>query len=65
MIFSGSCKISDSNKFGTGIYIEPKISIGHDCVISSGVVIRQNIPSSSVVRNLGKIEIKPLGKDEE
>ena len=65
VIFSGSCKISDSNKFGTGIYIEPKISIGHDCVISSGVVIRQNIPSSSVVRNLGKIEIKPLGKDEE
>ena len=62
VIFSGSCTISDSNKFGTGIFIEPKISIGHDCIISSGIVIRQNIPSNSVVRNLSKVEIKPLDK---
>ena len=65
VIFSGSCTISDSNKFGTGIYIEPKISIGHDCIISSGVVIRQNIPSNSVVRNLSKVEIKPLDKKQD
>jgi acetyltransferase-like isoleucine patch superfamily enzyme len=63
VVTSGSCKIEDGNKFGTGIYVEPKINIGNDCIISSGVVIRQNVPSHSVVRNLNKIEIKPLDKE--
>lgn len=62
VVFSGSCTIGDGNKFGTGIYIEPKIKIGSNSVISSGVVLRQSVPSDSVVRNLNKIEVKPLGK---
>ncbi len=60
VITSGSCKIADSNKFGSGIYVEPKINIGSGSIISSGVVLRQNIPSNSVVKNLSKIEIKPI-----
>lgn len=58
VITSGSCTIKNENKFGTGIFIEPKIKIGNNCLISSGVILRQNVPNNSTVKNSSKIEIK-------
>ena len=58
VITSGSCTINNENKFGTGIFIEPRIKIGNNCLISSGVILRQDVPDNSTVKNLSKIEIK-------
>ena len=59
---SGSCTIKNENKFGTRIFIEPKIKIGNNCLISSGVILRQNVPDTSTVRNLSEIEMKTKNK---
>ena len=60
VITSGSCTIGDVNKFGTGIFIEPNIHIGNGCIISSGCVVQNIVPTNSVLRNKNEYEIKPL-----
>ena len=32
--------------------------IGDNCLLSSGIIIRQNIPNNTIVKNLNKIDIK-------
>lgn len=51
VVTSGSVEISDEVKFGTGIFIEPKIKIGNNSLISSGSIITRNIPSDTIVIN--------------
>lgn len=51
VVTSGSVEISDEVKFGTGIFIEPKITIGENSIISSGSIITRNIPSNTIVMN--------------
>lgn len=51
VITSGSVTISDEIKFGTGIFIEPKINIGKNSIISSGSIIVRNILSDTIVSN--------------
>lgn len=53
VVTSGSVDISDEVKFGTGIFIEPKIQIGENSLISSGSIITRNIPANTVVINEG------------
>ncbi len=51
VVTSGSVDISDSVKFGTGIFIEPKISVGNNSVIASGSIVTRNIPANTIVIN--------------
>jgi hypothetical protein len=39
---------------------EPKITIGNNYFISSGVILRQEVTDDSTVRNLSKIETKNI-----
>jgi len=50
VVTSGNVTMGSRIRFGTGIFIEPELSIGDDSVISSGSILRQNIPEKSVVR---------------
>lgn len=56
---SGTVKINDRVKFGTGIFIEPYIEIGSDCVISSGSIITRNIPDNHLVKFISNIKVIP------
>lgn len=58
--FSGTCSVGDENKFGTGIYIEPNVVIENKSIISSGISLTRNVPNSTLVRNLNKIELKKI-----
>ena len=54
---SGTVTIGDCTRFASGIYVEPYIEIGENCIIASGTVITNNIPDRVVVRNANKLEI--------
>jgi sugar O-acyltransferase (sialic acid O-acetyltransferase NeuD family) len=56
---SGTVKINDRVKFGTGIFIEPYLEIGSDSVISSGSIITRNIPENHIVKFISNIKIIP------
>jgi acetyltransferase-like isoleucine patch superfamily enzyme len=37
-------------KFGTGIFVEPKLTIGPDSIIGSGAILARDIPPNSIVK---------------
>ena len=43
-------RVGDGTRFGTGVFIEPKIRIGANSVIGSGCILRGHVPANSVVR---------------
>jgi sugar O-acyltransferase (sialic acid O-acetyltransferase NeuD family) len=45
---SGSVTIEDEVKFGTGVFIEPRLVLGARSVISSGCIIVKNIPPKMI-----------------
>ena len=47
---SGEVRIGDRARLGTGIFIEPKLSIGADSVVASGSVIVRSVPDSHAVK---------------
>jgi len=47
---SGNVTMGDRIRFGTGIHVEPDLNIGNDCIISSGCVIRTDIPESTSIK---------------
>ena len=47
---SSRVHIGDRVRFGTGICIEPGVTIGADSVIASGLAIWQNIPERSLLK---------------
>lgn len=56
---SGTVKINDRVKFGTGIFIEPYLEIGSDSVVSSGAIITRNIPHNHLVKLISNIKVIP------
>jgi acetyltransferase-like isoleucine patch superfamily enzyme len=42
--------VGDGTRFGTGVFIEPKLNIGANAVIGSGCILRGHVPANSVVR---------------
>jgi len=48
---SGSVTIEDEVKFGTGVFIEPRLVLGARSVISSGCIIVRNVPPKSIAFN--------------
>ena len=57
---SGSCEIGNCNLFGMMIGIEPKISVGSNNIISSGLIITNHIRNDLIIRNPVKIEEKKI-----
>jgi acetyltransferase-like isoleucine patch superfamily enzyme len=64
VVFSGSCTIGNEIKFGTGIFIEPRVKIESNSIIASGCIVQRNIPEYSILRNTTKFEIKKLNTSE-
>lgn len=59
---SGEVKIGDRCKFGTGVFIEPWVNIGHDAIVASGAILTGNVPANSIVKVENQIHIKPKVK---
>ena len=55
---SAMVKINDNVKFGTGIFIQPGISIGRNCLISSGSVITKSIPEFHALKSKISYDLK-------
>jgi sugar O-acyltransferase (sialic acid O-acetyltransferase NeuD family) len=47
---SGEVKIEDRARLGTGIYVEPKLTIGEGAVVASGAVIVRSVPAHHAVK---------------
>lgn len=50
VVTSSRVHIGDRVRCGTGIFVEPGITIGAESVIASGLAITQNIPSRSLLK---------------
>ena len=48
---SGLVAIEDQVRLGTGIFIEPYLKIGSRSIVSSGSIIRADVPTGVVVKN--------------
>ena len=62
VMFSGSVEVGDCVKFAAGIYAEPLVKIGHNCLIASGVIINKNIPDNTIVRFQQQIEFVDINR---
>ena len=47
---SGGVKIGSRVRFGTGVFIEPRLNIADDVTIASGVTLTTNVPDGHVVK---------------
>jgi sugar O-acyltransferase (sialic acid O-acetyltransferase NeuD family) len=47
---SGEVKIEDRVRLGTGIFVEPKLTLGEGSVVASGAVIVRSVPAAHAVK---------------
>jgi acetyltransferase-like isoleucine patch superfamily enzyme len=47
---SGEVHIEDRVRLGTGIFVEPKVTIGEGAIVASGAVIVRSIPAGHAVK---------------
>jgi sugar O-acyltransferase (sialic acid O-acetyltransferase NeuD family) len=47
---SGEVVIRDRARLGTGIFVEPKLTIGEGCVVASGSIIVRSVPDHHAVK---------------
>lgn len=57
LMTSGLVKIGNVVRFGMGVFVEPHVEIGNNCLIASGSIITNNIPDNKIVRNQQKLDI--------
>lgn len=62
VMFSGSVEVGDCVKFAAGIYAEPLVKIGNNCLISSGTILTKDVPENTVVRHQQQIEFVDINK---
>ncbi len=60
---SSFVKVGDGARFGTGIYIEPLVTIGAGAVISSGALLLGPVPADHLVKVRVTTETVPLKKN--
>jgi len=60
---SSRVEVGDCVKFGTGIFIQPGISIGENCLISSGSILTRSIPNNHALKIKLSYDIKPIDKE--
>jgi sugar O-acyltransferase (sialic acid O-acetyltransferase NeuD family) len=59
VVTSSRVHVGDRVRFGTGIYIEPGITIGAESIVASGLAIWQNIPERSLLKAKLGYTIRP------
>ena len=47
---SSRVTIGDYVKFGTGIFVEPGVSIGHNSIVASGSILVNFVPPNTLVK---------------
>jgi sugar O-acyltransferase (sialic acid O-acetyltransferase NeuD family) len=47
---SGEVRIEDRARLGTGIFVEPKLTIGEGAVVASGAIIVRSVPPNHAVK---------------
>ena len=47
---SGEVKIEDRVRLGTGIFVEPKLTLGEGAIVASGAVIVRSVPAGHAVK---------------
>lgn len=57
---SGCVQVGSDVKMGTGIVIQPHISVGQGALIASGAVLTQSIPAQHAAKTRVNIEVTPL-----
>lgn len=50
VVTSSRVQFGDRVRCGTGIFLEPKLSIGNDAIIGSGCIIREDIPEATILK---------------
>lgn len=58
---SGGVTVGDEVKFGTGIFIQPGITIGRESIVASGAILIRNVPERHAVKVRLQTEVTPLG----
>lgn len=53
---SGCVTIGECVRFGTGVFVEPHVVIGSNCLISSGTIVINNVPDNTIIRHMQNIE---------
>jgi acetyltransferase-like isoleucine patch superfamily enzyme len=59
VMMSSLVDIGNGVKFGTGVFIEPKISIGSNSIVGSGAILVGNIPENSIVKTTMGYTVRP------
>lgn len=62
VMFSGSVEVGDCVKLAAGIYAEPLVKIGHNCLIASGVILNKNVPDNTIVRFQQQVEFVDINR---
>lgn len=57
---SGAVTVGDEVKFGTGIFVQPNLTIGRESIIASGAIIIRSIPERHAVKTRVQMEVTPL-----
>ncbi|HEY0607876.1 MAG TPA: biotin/lipoyl-containing protein [Herpetosiphonaceae bacterium] len=57
---SGCVQVGSDVKMGTGIVIQPHITVGQGALIASGAVLTQSIPAQHAAKTRVNIEVTPL-----
>ena len=47
---SGGVVVGDGVKFGTGVFIQPNLSIGEESIVASGAIIIMSVPARHIVK---------------
>jgi acetyltransferase-like isoleucine patch superfamily enzyme len=59
-VTSGLVVIENQVRFGTGIFVEPRLKIGAGSIISSGAILTSSVPNNHIVKTQLTQHIKPL-----
>jgi acetyltransferase-like isoleucine patch superfamily enzyme len=59
-VTSGLVVIENQVRFGTGVFVEPRLKIGAGSIISSGVILTSSVPKEHIVKTQLTQHVKPL-----
>lgn len=58
----GIIRVGANCWFGTNVVVLKGVTVGNNVVVGAGCILRESVPSNSVVTNTQELRIKPTGK---